>query len=116
MLGFKSLLRPNPYRRRRGHAHDPQSPARRSQRQRLVCSGPVLLAGFLIAVNLAAKISFLALLRQNLTDPFTAETGRRAAEEAAPARAAVVAVAAAVVVAAAAAGRSAACTARPLAA
>ena len=57
--------RPNSDRRPRGHAHDPQRPARRNQRPSLVCSEPVLLAGFLISVGLAAMLGLFALLRQN---------------------------------------------------
>ena len=33
--------RPDPYRRHRGHAHDPQRPDRRNQRMSLACRAPV---------------------------------------------------------------------------
>jgi hypothetical protein len=58
-------LRPHPARRHRGHALDPQRPARIDQRPGFVRSGSVLLVGFLIGV--AAILGFPTLLRQNLT-------------------------------------------------
>jgi putative transposase len=44
---------------------DPQRPARRDQGPSLACCEPVLLAGFLMGLGLAAMLGLIALLRQS---------------------------------------------------